>query len=232
MEGAAESRARGGGLLRGRRGLQGWGAGCGRPQAESPDPESCGQGRESRYDGGDHPGGSREQHPASDPRPAPHLSAAPLPAMKPHPGAAPPARNDGHSGRGRGDRPALPPPPRARRSRGRSRRTWDPGPSAALRVSRTRRAGPGRPLYMRACGIRGRRRGPCPPNSPACALPSPQSLLDFTLTPWPSNPSTVLQSPRALRELGTLSTPESGQVWSAVKLWATSCAGRRRALVC
>jgi hypothetical protein len=127
--------------------------------------------------------------------------------MKPHPGSAPPARNDGHSGRGRGDRPALPPPPRARRPRGCSRRTWDPGPSAALRASRTRRAGPGWPLYMRACGIRGRRRGSCPPHNLACALPSLQPHSAFTLTSWPSSSSSILRSPRVLRELGTLSTP-------------------------
>lgn len=93
--------------------------------------------------------------------------------MKPHPGATPPARDDGHLGRGRGDRPALPPPPRARRPRGRSRRTWDPGPSTALRAARTRRAGPGWPLYKRACGIRGRRRGPRPPHRSAWPSLSP-----------------------------------------------------------
>lgn len=151
--------------------------------------------------------------------------AAPPPAMKPHPGSAPPARNDGHSGRGRGDRPALPPPPRARRPRGCSRRTWDPGPSAALRALRTRRAGPGWPLYMRACGIRGRRRGPRPPHNLACALPSLQPRSAFTLTSWPSNPSSILRSPRVVRELGTLSTPESGQVPCAGKLRASPCAG-------
>lgn len=105
-----------------------WDTGCGRPQTESPGPESCGRERESRYDGGAHPGRSREQRPAFGPHRAPHLLAVPPPAMKPHPGSAPPVRNDGHSGRGRGDRPALPPPPRARRPRGCSRRTWDPAP--------------------------------------------------------------------------------------------------------
>lgn len=146
-------------------GYRGCGAGCGRPQAESRDPESRGQGRES--------GTTTAPTLATPASGAPHLWALPLPAMKPHPGAAPPARDDGHLGRGRGERPALPPPPRARRSRGRSKRTWDPGPSAALRAARTRRAGPGRPLYMRACGIRGRRRGPRPPHSPAWPSPSP-----------------------------------------------------------
>lgn len=96
-------------------GYREWETGCGRPQTESPDPESRGQERESQYDGGAHPGRSGEQHPAFGPHRTPHLLAAPPPAMKPHPGSAPPARNDGHSGRGRGDRPALPPPPRARR---------------------------------------------------------------------------------------------------------------------
>lgn len=179
-----------------------WDTGCGRPQTESPGPESRGPERESRYDGGAHPGRSREQRPAFGPHRAPHLLAVLPPAMKPHPGSAPPARNDGHSGRGRGDRPALPPPPRARRPRGCSRRTWDSGPSAALRASRTRRAGPGWPLYMRACGIRGRRRGPCPPHNPACALPSLQPRSAFTLTSWPSSPQLDPPKPASSKRIG------------------------------
>ncbi|XP_036117601.1 basic proline-rich protein-like [Molossus molossus] len=153
------------------------------------------------------PGGSCErQHPRptrAEPAP-PGLAAA---GDEPHPVAAPPARDDGRSGLGRSPHPRLPAPAASRAA---PPRTWDPGPTAAS----ARRANPpparGRPFYIGACGIRGRRPGP-PRARPGPRPPPPPSLArSFTLILWgPPFParSPGAQAPRHRAGAGCLGAP-------------------------
>lgn len=162
-----------------------WGAGCGKPQAESPDSESSSLGRREPYDGVAHPGRSREQRPAPFGRAAACNEAAPernatRPRRRPlGPGAGRPARSA----------PASPRPPPV----GPLEAHLGPGP---LRRA-ARCANPPRGAGVAALYARVRY-----PGAEARTASSPQIRLAFTLPPppRPSSPSSVLRNPRILRE--------------------------------
>lgn len=101
--------------------------------------------------------------------------------------------------------PRLPAPAARGAARG-APGTRTPPPHCALREPAARGRG-GLSICARAVSGGGGAVLVLPYNNLACALPSLQPLSAFTLTSWPSSPSSILRSPGVLRELGTLSTP-------------------------
>lgn len=159
-------------------------------------------------DGGCSPPGAHLAAPESSSAPRP-ATASPAPPGRaaaagdePHPGAAPPARDDGRSGRGRGgggsglaarglgaSPPRLPAPAASRAA---PRRTWDPGPStASARCANPPRRDQGlAPLYglLRYSGAEAR---PAPSNATemgSCLSSHPLGLPSPSRPPEPGRP--------------------------------------------